>query len=103
MLVCSILAKALSEHPGNGKYQRQLEFSKLAEEIFPRKLYLLTIFTLIFTFQCSNMAAIVESAQTMDSTLLAMFGKTCAMVVVTVGQDSQVTWDAPVLCVHRRG
>ncbi len=81
VLVCILLARALSNVPGNGHFQKQLEFSKLASDIFSRKVYLFLIVTLIVVFQCSNMSAIVESAQTMDSTLLSIFGTTCALVL----------------------
>lgn len=80
--LCSlILARALSEAPGNGHFQRKLEFSNLASQLLPRWAYVLVICGLITSFQCSNMSAIVESAQTMDSTLLAVAHKTCAFVL----------------------
>jgi hypothetical protein len=80
-LACLILARALAHTPGNGRFQKQWEFSNLANALFPLWLYRTVIILLIMTFQVSNMSAIVESAQTMDSTLRAVFSKTCAMVV----------------------
>ena len=58
-----------------------MEFNDLANQLFPRWLYLFTMAALIFNFQASNISSIVVSAQTMDSTLLKAARKTCALVV----------------------
>lgn len=75
------LCKALSWTPGNVHFTRRLEFSGLAQALFPKWLYLLTVVVLIFCFMANIISAIVVSAQVMDSTLLAIFHKTCGMIV----------------------
>jgi hypothetical protein len=80
-LTSLFLAKAVSQVPGNSDLSRRMEFSNLAKLLFPRWLYLLALFALIFNFQVTNMSSIVVSAQTMDSTLLAAARKTCALVI----------------------
>ena len=75
------LAKAVTQVPGNKHNEKRVEFNDLAQQLFPRWLYLLTMVALIFNFQASNVSSIVVSAQTMDSTLLKAAHKTCALVV----------------------
>ena len=84
--------------------QKRVEFNELAQQLFPRWLYLFTMVALIFNFQAANISSIVVSAQTMDSTLLAAAKKTCALVVSPAQSppfycidhsDSDVPTDSP--------
>jgi amino acid permease len=102
------LAKTIQSIPGNSGFSQRVEFSKLIRRLFPKWLYACAFFAMIFNLQvcsccdvssmydvieysmllslylCSqaaNIGAIIVSAQTMDSTLLAIFKKTCAMTV----------------------
>lgn len=76
------LCKTVAWMRGNRHFQRRVEFSGLAQVLFPKPLYLFTVCVLIFSFMSNNIAAIVVSAQVMDSTLIAIAHKTCALVVL---------------------
>ncbi len=98
------VAKMIQSIPGNSGFSQRIEFSKLIRRLFPKWLYVCAFFAMIFNLQvchfihahsnlnltCSllifssqaaNVGAIIVSAQTMDSTLLAIFKKTCAMTL----------------------
>jgi hypothetical protein len=91
------LARMIQSIPGNSDYTQRIEFSKLIRRLFPRWLYVCAFFAMIFNLQvccflwcgicvtfnpqAANVGAIIVSAQTMDSTLLAIFKKTCALTM----------------------
>ena len=82
------LTRAVQLMPGNNNFQRRIEISSISQFLFNKPLFMLTMFSLIASFMAANIAAIVISAQVMDSTITAMAGKTCALVLY----DSQNTF-----------
>lgn len=76
-----LLARAMSLFPGNETFSHRLEFGKIAFHVFPRWLYYVTVFTMVFVFFTQNLANILVTAQTMDNMILASAGKTCAIVL----------------------
>lgn len=80
-VVSNYLAKAISLFPGNRGFRQRTEFNEIAKAVFPRWLYWTTLVLILGSLAANNVSAIVESAQTMDATLLAIFKKTCAIYV----------------------
>eukprot|EP00472_Partenskyella_glossopodia_P013010 CAMPEP_0197522766 /NCGR_PEP_ID=MMETSP1318-20131121/7849_1 /TAXON_ID=552666 /ORGANISM="Partenskyella glossopodia, Strain RCC365" /LENGTH=433 /DNA_ID=CAMNT_0043075243 /DNA_START=14 /DNA_END=1315 /DNA_ORIENTATION=+ len=77
---------------GNHNFQSRVEFMEMARALFPNWIYL-AIFTLfLFNITTSNVSAILESAQTLDNSLLMVFGKVCAL---------ELTPDPGVICVEK--
>ena len=89
-LASLLLCKAVAWISGNRNYEKRVEFSGFARSLFPRWLYLVTVGVLIFSFMSNNVSAIVVSAQVMDSTLIAMFHKTCAMIIYNSGNNTKL-------------
>jgi hypothetical protein len=75
------LTRAVAWMPGNQGYQKRIEISGITSALLPRWAYLLSVFGLVFSFTANNIASIVISAQVMDSTILAITKKTCALVI----------------------
>jgi len=75
------LAKSLTLIPGNENLQKRMEFAPLIKMLFPKWLYRITFFGLLFLLQITNIGSIVISAQTMDYTAMTVAGKTCALTL----------------------
>ena len=75
------LAKSLTLIPGNENLQKRMEFAPLIKMLFPKWLYRVTFFGLLFLLQITNIGSIVISAQTMDYTAMTIGGKTCALTL----------------------
>jgi hypothetical protein len=80
-IISMYLSKAVSLLPGNQHFRKRIEFNELANAVFPKWLYIITMVCLLFNFQATNISAIVVSAQTMDNTILAIAKKTCAIIL----------------------
>lgn len=83
-----LLAKAISQIPGNKQLRHRFEFGNLTKILYPRWLYLIMFFALVFNLQAQNISSIVISAQTMDNTLLYGPKKTCALVLYNPDHNS---------------
>jgi len=88
------LAKAISLFPNNRGFRQRVEFNEVARALFPRWLYAATMILIVFNLMASNVSAVVESAQTMDSTLLAVFKKTCGIYLHPLQAPGCVSADA---------
>ncbi|CAG8798602.1 253_t:CDS:2, partial [Cetraspora pellucida] len=75
-----LLCEAASSIKGNEKFQRQIEFSHLTAILVSnkRKRFLIQI-SLFVSLQSVNIASILLSAQSMDTLLISLFGKTCGL------------------------
>ena len=80
-VVSLYLVRAIALLPGNRRLQQRVEFAEIARAALPRWAYLATMALIIFNLLASNTSAVVVSAQTMDATLLAAAGHTCAVYV----------------------
>ena len=78
-LAASFLCEAMSSVPGNQEFQGRVEMMSLARLSMGTVSYYLCLFMFIFNLLVANIAAIVESAQTTDATLIALFGKSCGV------------------------
>ncbi|CAG8683463.1 14036_t:CDS:2 [Rhizophagus irregularis] len=88
------LCEALSSVSGNNKFQKQVEFSQLSSILVTNKYYKNLIQTGLFiSMQSFNIASIILSAQTMDSLVISIIGKTCGIGIHP---------DAGFFCVNRQ-
>jgi len=75
----TMLCEAMSRVPGNEKFQGRIELTTLAKVYFGRLGFYITIILFVFSLQSMNIASIIESAQTMDITILAVTTITCGL------------------------
>ena len=81
--LCSgFLAEAMTKVRGNSMFQGRVEYTYLAQKVFSRRVYVAILIMYMFSFQSSNIASVIESAQTMDVTLISLFNKTCALELI---------------------
>eukprot|EP01059_Diplonema_ambulator_P037311 TRINITY_DN9809_c0_g2_i1.p1 TRINITY_DN9809_c0_g2~~TRINITY_DN9809_c0_g2_i1.p1 ORF type:complete len:694 (+),score=177.40 TRINITY_DN9809_c0_g2_i1:34-2082(+) len=81
-LACTMLLEAIKKMPGNSKFEQRIEFTTLAKHHFTggyRWLYVATLCIFLASFLTTLIASVIESAQTMDSALIEIFGKSCAL------------------------
>ena len=76
-LAASFLCEAMASIKGNDKFQSRVEMMSIARLSLPRYAYYCTLMIFIFNLLIQNISAIVESAQTTDATIVAIFGKSC--------------------------
>ncbi|CAG8501769.1 21885_t:CDS:10 [Dentiscutata erythropus] len=75
-----LLCESLSAQPKNEKFQKKIEFTRLASTLITNTYQRRFIqFVLFVTFQSLVISSIIISAQTMDSLTISMFGKTCGI------------------------
>ncbi|CAG8587343.1 5164_t:CDS:2 [Ambispora gerdemannii] len=75
-----LLCETLSSVVGNEQFQRQIEFSSLATILIsdPKKRIFIQI-TLFISIQSVNIASILISAQSMDTLLVSLAGRSCGI------------------------
>ena len=76
-LAASFLCEAMASIKGNDRFQSRVEMMSIARLSLPRYAYYCTLMIFIFNLLIQNISAIVESAQTTDATIVAIFGKSC--------------------------
>ncbi|CAG8547393.1 20543_t:CDS:2, partial [Gigaspora rosea] len=75
-----LLCESLSAQPENAKFQKQIEFTRLASTLITNVYQRRFIqFALFVTFESLVISSIIISAQTMDSLIISIFGKTCGI------------------------
>eukprot|EP00300_Choanocystis_sp_HF-7_P013305 c18243_g1_i1.p1 GENE.c18243_g1_i1~~c18243_g1_i1.p1 ORF type:complete len:480 (-),score=120.12 c18243_g1_i1:121-1560(-) len=74
LFLCETLARIGERADFNGR----VEFASLIKLALPQRLQKFTLIAFLVGLQATNTAGIVQSSQTADDTMLAMFGKTCA-------------------------
>eukprot|EP01111_Echinosteliopsis_oligospora_P016592 TRINITY_DN6958_c0_g1_i1.p1 TRINITY_DN6958_c0_g1~~TRINITY_DN6958_c0_g1_i1.p1 ORF type:complete len:510 (-),score=78.98 TRINITY_DN6958_c0_g1_i1:2-1531(-) len=80
---CTFLVEAMSNVPGNERFEGRAEVATLAKLFFPPWAYWLTQALLFISLQANNIAAIVVSAQVMDETLYNIFHWDIALDLTT--------------------
>lgn len=75
----SMLCQAMSTVPGNENFHGRVELSTLAKFLFPRWGFICTLLLLCISLLAINISSIIVSAQTMDYTLIGLFGWSCAI------------------------
>ena len=78
-LSSTMLCQAMASIPGNDKFQDRVELTTLAKRVFGKWGFYFTMLLFVLSLQSVNVASIVESAQTMDLTIIRIFGKSCAL------------------------
>lgn len=78
-LSSTMLCQAMASIPGNDQFQDRVELTTLAKLVFGKWGFYLTMGMFVLSLQSVNVASIVESAQTMDLTIIRIFGKSCAL------------------------
>jgi hypothetical protein len=72
------LARSMQNFSGNDHFGKRLEFTDTSYYLLPRWAYLLCAFTVTGVFFAQNLTNILVTSQVMDSTILAIFGRTYA-------------------------
>ncbi|KAI9322008.1 hypothetical protein DFJ73DRAFT_966909, partial [Zopfochytrium polystomum] len=82
--LCSLfIVEAIQAVPGNKHFQGTVEFGTLIAFFFGPAATAVGVFCLYASFVASAVSAAVLAAQTFDGLFLAVFGRTCALTVVT--------------------
>ncbi|CAG8519533.1 4830_t:CDS:2 [Acaulospora colombiana] len=90
-----LLCEASSAIDGNDKFQRKIEFSHLTAILVTNKRTRLIIQLFLFvSLQSVNIASILLSAQSMDTVLISLFGKTCGLGIYP---------ESGFYCVYQQG
>jgi amino acid permease len=79
-MASALVVRAMSFIAGNKDLSEKVEFATVGERVLSRRWYLLFQFVLNCSLQLVNVASIVVTVQVMDSSLVAIFGRTCALV-----------------------
>lgn len=80
-LASGFLCEAMACIPGNEHFQGRVEFSTLVNFFFGKTGLILSQIFINAALQSANVAAIIECAQVADSTLIALFHKTCGLQI----------------------
>jgi len=80
-LASTFMCEAMACIPGNERFQGRVEFSTLVNFFFGREGLIAAQIFINAALQCANVAAIIECAQVADSTLIAIFKKSCGLQV----------------------
>ncbi|RIB15126.1 hypothetical protein C2G38_2320488 [Gigaspora rosea] len=75
-----LLCESLSSQCGNDKFQKKIEFVRFSSMLMTKKYQRWIVqFVIYMTFESLIISSIVISAQTMDSLIISLFGKTCGI------------------------
>ncbi|CAG8739461.1 2480_t:CDS:2, partial [Cetraspora pellucida] len=75
-----LLCESLSAQPENERFQKKIEFTRLASTLITNKYQRRLIqFVLFVTFESLIISSIIISSQTMDSLTISVLGKTCGI------------------------
>ena len=75
------LIEAMARLPGNQHFDQRVEMMYLAKKVMGPWAYRITIILFVLNLQLTNIAAIIQSTQTADYTIMAIAGKTCGMQI----------------------
>jgi len=79
LLSAGFLVETMTRFHGNEHFEGRVEFMEMARALFPRWGYYIVFILFLFNITTSNVSAILESAQTLDQTILMVFGQVCAL------------------------
>mmetsp|Transcript_31874 Transcript_31874/g.44440 ORF Transcript_31874/g.44440 Transcript_31874/m.44440 type:complete len:599 (+) Transcript_31874:37-1833(+) len=79
LLSAGFLVETMTRFHGNEHFEGRVEFMEMARALFPRWGYYIVFILFLFNITTSNVSAILESAQTLDQTILMIFGQVCAL------------------------
>eukprot|EP01062_Namystynia_karyoxenos_P081977 TRINITY_DN9132_c0_g1_i1.p1 TRINITY_DN9132_c0_g1~~TRINITY_DN9132_c0_g1_i1.p1 ORF type:complete len:732 (+),score=288.55 TRINITY_DN9132_c0_g1_i1:106-2196(+) len=100
-LSTTMLLEAIKKVPGNSRFDQRIEFTTLAKYYFQGRrywLYVVTLVVFMMSFITTLITSVIESAQTMDTALVAVFGKTCAIQLYD-SQSAGIGGTAGLTCV----
>lgn len=80
-LASAFMCEAMACIPGNEHFQGRVEFSTLVNFFFGTTGLVLAQIFINCALQCANVAAIIECSQVADSTVIAIFKKTCGVQI----------------------
>jgi len=100
---CSLhMANVVSKTPGNAQYEKCVEFSDTFRIFWSHRAYQITQILFYLTALCVNMAAIVDTAETVDS----FFGLHYSSYGLSFGLNGQpvqiVEWSHHAHCTRRK-
>lgn len=78
-LASSFMCEAMACIPGNEHFQGRVEFATLVNFFFGTEGLVVSQIFINAALQCANIAAIIECSQVADTTVLAIFKKTCGV------------------------
>ncbi|EGC28531.1 hypothetical protein DICPUDRAFT_51794 [Dictyostelium purpureum] len=73
------MVESMASIPGNPRFQLRVEFTMLCRFYFGKWGYIIAQIFINVALQATNVASIIICAQVMDSTLIAIFKKTCGL------------------------
>jgi hypothetical protein len=80
-LASTFMCEAMACIPGNEHFQGRVEFATLVNFFFGTTGLVLSQIFINAALQCANVAAIIECSQVADTTIIAIFKKTCAVEI----------------------
>lgn len=83
------LARTIARLPGNAGFEQRVEFANVLERLFPRWAYLVCVVFVCSSFITQNISNVIVSSQVADDIILKVAGRTCALVIYPVRNDSQ--------------
>eukprot|EP01065_Artemidia_motanka_P041389 TRINITY_DN535_c10_g1_i1.p1 TRINITY_DN535_c10_g1~~TRINITY_DN535_c10_g1_i1.p1 ORF type:complete len:755 (+),score=254.31 TRINITY_DN535_c10_g1_i1:156-2267(+) len=104
-LSTTMMLEAIKRIPGNSRFDQRIEFTTLAKYYFQgnrRWLYVLTLLVFMLSFLTTLITSVIESAQTMDSALVEVFGKSCALQLYD-SESADVGGKVGFTCVSSAG
>lgn len=84
----SMYAEAMSNMPGNARFDKRYEYSTIVKYYFGQGWYIASQVGLNGALQSLNVISVIQSAQVMDNAISAIFGKSCALNLTPFGN----TW-----------
>lgn len=80
-LASTFMCEAMACIPGNEHFQGRVEFATLVNFFFGTKGLVLSQIFINAALQCANAAAIIECSQVADTTIIAIFKKSCGLEI----------------------
>lgn len=75
----SMYAEAMSNMPGNERFDKRYEYSTIVKYYFGQGWYIASQIGLNGALQSLNIISVIQSAQVMDNAISAIFGKSCGL------------------------
>lgn len=98
----TLLCDAMARMPGNGQFDLRYEFSDIISYFLGRRWFVISQATFFFGIFTQAAASIVGTAQSMDSLVAFIFGKTWALQVTgPAGTPWFLEWDPAHFCGRR--
>ena len=83
MVVCGVggvmLVECMSMMPGNGRFQRRVEYTSVMKHYCTRRWYVLISLFYQLSLTITNLSLIIQSIQVMDFAIVAIADRTCAV------------------------